>query len=70
MYTDIKTYIKTCAICQRSKRDTNSHPVPLKPMPMDQVFSKWHMDILELPETPKNTGICCWCLIVYPNGEQ
>ncbi|CAG2216741.1 unnamed protein product [Mytilus edulis] len=38
MYTDIKTYIKTCEICQRSKRNTHSHPLPLKPMPIEEVF--------------------------------
>ncbi|CAC5426085.1 unnamed protein product [Mytilus coruscus] len=67
MYTDIKTYIKTCEICQRSKRDTHSHPVPLKPMPIEEVFSRWHMDILELPETPEKYR---YLLLVVDSGSK
>ncbi|CAC5426084.1 unnamed protein product [Mytilus coruscus] len=67
MYTDIKTYIKTCEICQRSKRDTRSHSVPLKPMPIEKVFSKWHMDILELPETPEKYR---YLLLVVDSGSK
>ncbi|CAG2250991.1 unnamed protein product [Mytilus edulis] len=67
MYTDIKTYIKTCEICQRSKRNTHSHPLPLKPMPIEEVFSRWHMDILELPETPEKYR---YLLLVVDSGSK
>ncbi|CAG2251384.1 unnamed protein product [Mytilus edulis] len=67
MYTDIKTYIKTCEICQRSKRNTHSHPLPLKPMPIEEVFSRWHMDILELSETPEKYR---YLLLVVDSGSK
>lgn len=52
MYNDICQYVKTCEICQQSKRAFNSRPPPLKPIPVDDVFSRWHMDILSgLPTT-------------------
>ncbi|CAC5358371.1 unnamed protein product [Mytilus coruscus] len=67
MYTDIKTYIKTCEICKRSKRDTHSHPVQLKPMPIKKVFSRWHMDIYELPETSEKY---LYLLLVVDSGPK
>ena len=52
MYEDIRQYVKTCEICQQSKRAFNAKPPPLQPQPVDDVFSRWHMDILSgLPTT-------------------
>ena len=52
MYDDIRQYVKTCEICQQSKRAFNAKPPPLQPQPVDDVFSRWHMDILSgLPTT-------------------
>ena len=52
MYEDIRQYVRTCEICQQSKRAFNAKPPPLQPQPVDDVFSKWHMDILSgLPTT-------------------
>ena len=52
MYEDVRQYVKTCEICQQSKRAFNAKPPPLQPQPVDDVFSRWHMDILSgLPTT-------------------
>ncbi|CAG2241728.1 HACE1 [Mytilus edulis] len=57
MYTDIKTYIKTCEICQRSKRDTHSHPVPLKPMPIEEVFFKMAHGYFRTPRDSRKISL-------------
>ena len=52
MYEDIRQYVQSCEVCQQSKRNFNSKPPPLSPQPVDDVFSRWHMDILSgLPTT-------------------
>ncbi|KAK3100349.1 hypothetical protein FSP39_018534 [Pinctada imbricata] len=51
MYTDIEEYIRTCETCQQSKRPIHNRPAPLTPIPTEELFSRWHMDILELPCT-------------------
>ncbi|VDI02172.1 Hypothetical predicted protein [Mytilus galloprovincialis] len=53
MYEDIKQYVKTCEVCQQSKRNYGAKRPPLKPQISDDIFSRWHMDILSgLPTTP------------------
>ena len=52
MYEDVRKYVKTCEICQQSKRAFGAKPPPLQPQAVDDVFSRWHMDILSgLPTT-------------------
>ena len=52
MYEEVRQYVKTCEICQQSKRAFNAKPPPLQPQSVDDVFSRWHMDILSgLPTT-------------------
>ena len=52
MYNDIRQYVKTCVICQQSKRVFHANPPPLQLQPVDDVFSRWQMDILSgLPTT-------------------
>ena len=46
MYTDIETYVKSCEECQKAKRDVHGKKAPLQPMPVEDVFSRLHMDIL------------------------
>ena len=47
MYQIIHDYVTTCDLCQRMKVDRKKRPPPLTPMPIaDDVFSRWHMDIL------------------------
>ena len=46
MYDNIRQYVKTCEVCQQSKRAFNAKPPPLQPQPVDDVFGRWQMDIL------------------------
>ena len=51
MASFIKTYCQGCKRCQLSKRHYGAHPVPLNCIPPDDLFERWHMDILQLPTT-------------------
>ena len=52
MYQQIKDYVSTCDACQRVKVERNRHSVPLNPLPVEDVFSRVHIDILcSLPKT-------------------
>ncbi|XP_033758300.1 protein NYNRIN-like [Pecten maximus] len=52
MYQEIKDYVQGCEICQQTIRHSAGRPTPLNPMPVEDVFSRWHMDILGgLPTT-------------------
>ena len=53
MYQQVKDYISTCSSCQRAKVSRTGHPVPLNPLPIEDVFfSRIHIDILcSLPKT-------------------
>jgi hypothetical protein len=52
MYQEIETYVKTCETCQRTKIARNRHPPPLTPLPVEEPFSRIHIDILgPLPKT-------------------
>lgn len=54
MYQDIKTYIETCEECQKSKRHYQGKSAPLHPFKSDDdIFSRLHMDFLELNKTPE-----------------
>ena len=46
MYQIISMYVTTCDLCQRMKIDRKRQLPPLTPMPVEDVFSRWHMDIL------------------------
>lgn len=48
MYKDIKTWFEQCKICQTRRG----------PVPSAQPFERVAMDILELPVTTKETGMC------------
>ena len=53
MYTDIYDYIKGCPVCQTSKRAYHNLPPPLHPLPIAEVFERWHIDhITNLTKTP------------------
>jgi hypothetical protein len=52
MYQDIHKYITTCKICQVTKRDVHAKKHAMHPLPIQDVFPRWHMDILAgLPKT-------------------
>ena len=62
MYQIISKYVTTCDLCQRMKTDRKRQPPPLTPMPVEDVFSRWHMDILG--PLPKVNGFQYILLVV------
>lgn len=49
---NVHDYITSCDVCQRVKRDTTARNAPLHPLPVQDRFHRWHMDILAgLPKT-------------------
>lgn len=46
MYQHIYDYIASCNICQRIKRNVHQRKSNLHPLPIQDVFCRWHMDIL------------------------
>ena len=52
MYENVRKDVKTCKICQQSKRAFGAKPPPLQPQAVDDVFSRWQIGILSgLPTT-------------------
>ena len=52
MYDEIGKYVQTCLLCQQVKRPVHAKPPPLQPLPVADLFSRWHIDILSgLPTT-------------------
>ena len=52
MYKDVYEHVHTCAECQAAKRDYKGKKAPLHPLPITDIFNRWHIDILgPLPET-------------------
>ena len=46
MFKDIKIYCQTCEPCQRTKRYVHPRKAELQPLPIGDVFSRVHMDLL------------------------
>ena len=47
MRKDIEYYVKSCVVCQQTKRTANhNQKAPLQPMPVEDVFSRLHLDFL------------------------
>ena len=46
MYTDLITSAKSCIPCQESKKSTKAKPVPLRPIPPNALFERFHVDLL------------------------
>ena len=52
MYTWVRNYTKSCTICQKSKIKYHAKTAPLQPLQVDDLFARYHMDILgPLPRT-------------------
>lgn len=52
MYNDVATYVQTCEVCQQTKRHYHGKKAPLCPLPVEEIFTRWHIDILgPLPTT-------------------
>ena len=45
MYPDIEKYVKSCFACQQSK-PKKSKKAPLHPLPVVNIFERWHIDFL------------------------
>ncbi|PIK54034.1 hypothetical protein BSL78_09063 [Apostichopus japonicus] len=63
MYVDVEKYVQSCEPCQKAKRAIHSHKAPLQPLPVVDVFQRWHMDILG-PLTPSPEGFKYILLVV------
>ena len=47
MYQDVVNYVKSCEVCQQSKRDFRKDKIPpLQPLPVAEPFGRIHMDFL------------------------
>ena len=46
MYLEIYNYVKSCNACQLSKKTSKPNKPPLVPLPIEEPFSRVHMDIL------------------------
>ena len=46
MYSDVMQYTTSCINCQQAKRDTHARPAPLQPLPVEDIFSRIHIDII------------------------
>ena len=46
MFKDIKIYCQTCEPCQRTKRYIHPRKAELQPLPVGDIFSRVHMDLL------------------------
>ena len=52
MYTWVRNYTKSCTTCQKSKIKYHAKTAPLQPLQVDDLFARYHMDILgPLPKT-------------------
>ncbi len=52
MYKDIQTYVKSCEPCQQAKRYVHYRKAKLQPLPVGDVFSRVHLDVLgPMPQT-------------------
>ena len=55
MYNNIRDYVTTCETCQKNKRHYHAIRAPLCPIPVEDVFSRIHLDIVGiLPESGDN----------------
>ena len=53
MYADLSEYVRSCTECQQTKRPIHQKKAPLKSLPVEDVFSRFHLDYLG-PLPPSN----------------
>ncbi|KAK3097343.1 hypothetical protein FSP39_008811 [Pinctada imbricata] len=63
MYQNVADYIRSCDACQHAKKSTNPTRAPLVNMPVEDTFSRLHMDILG-PLTTSDEGYKYILLVV------
>ena len=54
MYADVREYVKTCTVCQTSKRSYHPQRVPMQCQQVEDIFCRYHMDILDLKQKAKS----------------
>ena len=54
MYDNIRQYVKTCEMCQQSKRAFDAKPPPLQTQPDDDVFRRLQINIFSGIPTTKD----------------
>jgi len=78
MYRDTRQYIKSCEKCQLAKRMRNPPRPGLQPLPVPEIFDRWHIDCLQIkPKTPSGAKYLLICidagskwLEVFPLANQ
>lgn len=61
MFADIECYVKSCTTCQRVKVNRHGARAPLQPLPIGDVFSRLHIDILgPLKTSPEGHKYISW----------
>ena len=45
-YAELSEYVKNCSECQQTKRPVHKKKAPLKPLPVVDVFARFHLDYL------------------------
>ena len=53
MYADLSEYVRSCSECQQTKRPIHHRKAPLKSLPVEDVFARFHLDYLG-PLPPSN----------------
>jgi len=53
MYAELSQFVKCCKDCQETKRPVHNKKAPLKSLPVEDVFSRFHLDFLG-PLPPSN----------------
>ena len=46
LYRDVRLYCRSCEICQKAKRDFHPRKPPLQPLPVVDLFARYHMDLI------------------------
>ena len=61
MYTDVQNVIRHCDTCQRIKTRIKPKVAPLCPLPVADLLSTWHTDILELGKSKEGYRYVLLC---------
>ena len=56
LYRFCKNYVRTCEKCQTAKKLCHPAKPSLKPLPVVDLWGRWHIDILSIKPADKRTG--------------
>src|SRR6218665_991566 len=71
MHADVQRHIASCQPCQQCKYPVNLRKAPLRPLEPKEIFGRWSMDILQLPESKEGYRYILLCvenLTSYPKA--